>query len=104
MVENRIYKFLVCLNKELNKVRGKVAHGGPLPSLKEVLTQTQRQETRRGVKLGKKGAGMTKKKKKTLLMQNITRPYKDKLKRLERILADDLEIKDLETLIYFLGT
>lgn len=37
-------------------------------------------------------------------MQNITRPYKDKLKRLERILADDLEIKDLETLIYFLGT
>lgn len=100
MVENRIYKFLVCLNKEINKVRGKVAHGGPLPSLKEVLTETQRQETRRGVKLGKKGA----KKKKTLLMQNITRPYKDKLKRLERILADDLEIKDLETLIYFLGT
>lgn len=49
------------MNKELNKVRGKVAHRGPLPSLKEVLTETQRQETRRGVKLGKKGAGMTKK-------------------------------------------
>ena len=55
MVENdRIYKFLVGLNVEFDEVRGKIIGHGPLPSLGEVFAEVRREESRRGVTLGKK--------------------------------------------------
>ncbi|CAN1190979.1 hypothetical protein LINPERHAP2_LOCUS40812 [Linum perenne] len=51
---NRIFKFLSGLNVELDDVRGRIVGRNPLPSIGEVFAEVRREETRRGVMLGKK--------------------------------------------------
>ncbi|CAN1790032.1 Retrovirus-related Pol polyprotein from transposon RE1 [Linum perenne] len=51
---NRIFKFLSGLNVELDDVRGRIVGRNHLPSIGEVFAEVRREETRRGVMLGKK--------------------------------------------------
>ncbi|XP_056173149.1 uncharacterized protein LOC115674913 [Syzygium oleosum] len=48
----RIYKFLLGLNQELDEVRGRVLSIKPLPNVREVFAEVRREETRRKVMLG----------------------------------------------------
>ncbi|CAN1143667.1 hypothetical protein LINPERHAP2_LOCUS13712, partial [Linum perenne] len=47
-------QFLSGLNVELDDVRGRIVGRNPLPSIGEVFAEVRREETRRGVMLGKK--------------------------------------------------
>ncbi|CAN1805291.1 hypothetical protein LINPERHAP1_LOCUS24204 [Linum perenne] len=49
---NRIFKFLVGLNAELDEVRGRIIGRDPLPPIAEVFNEVRREETRRRVMLG----------------------------------------------------
>lgn len=48
----RIYKFLLGLNQELDEVRGRILSIKPLPSVREVFAKVRREETRRKLMLG----------------------------------------------------
>ncbi|KAE8731219.1 Detected protein of unknown function [Hibiscus syriacus] len=53
MVEKeRVFEFLVGLNKELDEVRGRILGHEPLPSTREVFSEVRREESRRTVMLG----------------------------------------------------
>lgn len=53
MVEKeRVFEFLVGLNKELDEVRGRILGRDPLPSTREVFAEVRREESRRTVMLG----------------------------------------------------
>src|ERR1051325_4825973 len=49
---DRIYNFLLGINKDLDEVRGRVLGTKPLPKLREVLSEVRREESRRKVMLG----------------------------------------------------
>ncbi|RVX10421.1 Retrovirus-related Pol polyprotein from transposon TNT 1-94 [Vitis vinifera] len=50
--KERIYKFLLGLNKNLDEVRGRVVSIKPLPSVREVFSEIRREESRQKVMLG----------------------------------------------------
>ena len=50
--KERIYKFLLGLNKNLDEVRGRVLSIKPLPSVREVFSEIRREESRQKVMLG----------------------------------------------------
>ncbi|GAV89710.1 UBN2_3 domain-containing protein, partial [Cephalotus follicularis] len=50
--KERIYKFLLGLNKELDEVRGRILSIKPLPSVREVFSEVRREESRGKVMLG----------------------------------------------------
>ncbi|CAH9091924.1 unnamed protein product [Cuscuta epithymum] len=52
----RIYKFLLGLNQELDGVRGRILGTKPMPSLREVFSEVCREESRRRVMLGNTGS------------------------------------------------
>ncbi|CAN1756856.1 hypothetical protein LINPERHAP1_LOCUS6298 [Linum perenne] len=54
---NRIFKFLVGLNTELDEVRGRIIGRDPLPPIGEVFNEVRREESRRRVMLGGGGGG-----------------------------------------------
>ena len=49
----RIFKFLAGLNVELDEVRGRIIGRKPLPTLEDVFSEVRREESCRGVMLGK---------------------------------------------------
>lgn len=51
--KERIYKFLLGLNQELDEVRGRILGTKPMPNLREVFSEVRREESRRRVMLGK---------------------------------------------------
>ncbi|KAL4562842.1 hypothetical protein LXL04_026873 [Taraxacum kok-saghyz] len=55
----RIYKFLLGLNQELDEVRGRILGMKPMPSLREVFSEVRREESRRRVMLGVSGHPVT---------------------------------------------
>ncbi|XP_024031744.1 uncharacterized protein LOC112094601 [Morus notabilis] len=55
--DNRIFKFLIGLNVEFDKVRGRIIGRQPLTSLGEVFSKVRREESHRLVMLGKKIPG-----------------------------------------------
>jgi len=57
MVEDHcIYKFLAGLNIEFDEVSGRIIGRQPLPPIGDVFAEVRREESRRNVMLGKKGA------------------------------------------------
>ncbi|KAK9217910.1 hypothetical protein WN943_006540 [Citrus x changshan-huyou] len=52
----RIFKFLAGLNVEFDEVRGRIIGRKPLPTLEDVFSEVRREESRRGVMLGKKNS------------------------------------------------
>ncbi|KAF7835224.1 Retrovirus-related Pol polyprotein from transposon RE1 [Senna tora] len=50
--KERIYKFLLGLNKSLDNIRGRILSVKPLPSLREVLSTVHHEESRRKLMLG----------------------------------------------------
>ncbi|KAF7829798.1 histone-lysine N-methyltransferase ASHH2 isoform X1 [Senna tora] len=50
--KERIYKFLLGLNKSLDNIRGRILSVKPLPSLREVLSTVRHEESRRKLMLG----------------------------------------------------
>ncbi|KAH9650093.1 protein kinase domain-containing protein [Citrus sinensis] len=52
----RIFKFLAGLNVEFDEVRGRIIGRKPLPTLEDVFSKVRREESRRGVMLGKKNS------------------------------------------------
>ncbi|MBN8124842.1 hypothetical protein, partial [Vibrio vulnificus] len=50
--KERIYKFLLGLNKELDEVRGRILSINPLPSVREVFSEVCREESRKKLMLG----------------------------------------------------
>ena len=50
--KERIYTFLLGLNKDLDEVRERILSIKPLPNVREVFSEVQREETRRKVMLG----------------------------------------------------
>ena len=50
--KERIYKFLLGLNRDLDEVQGRILSIKPLPSVREVFSEVRREETRRKVMLG----------------------------------------------------
>ncbi|KAF7813108.1 TMV resistance protein N-like isoform X1 [Senna tora] len=50
--KERIYKFLLGLNKSLDNIRGRILSVKPLPSLREVLSTVLHEESRRKLMLG----------------------------------------------------
>ncbi|KAE8673438.1 Detected protein of unknown function [Hibiscus syriacus] len=53
MVEKeRVFEFLVGLNKKLDEVKGRILGREPLPSTREVFSEVRREESRRTVMLG----------------------------------------------------
>lgn len=56
MEKDRIYKFLLGLNKNLDEVRGRVLGTKPLPKVREVFAEIRREESRRKVMLGSQNA------------------------------------------------
>ncbi|KAI3788025.1 hypothetical protein L2E82_00620 [Cichorium intybus] len=56
---DRIYKFLLGLNQELDEVRGRILGTKPMPSLREVFSEVRREESRRRVMLGSNSNGST---------------------------------------------
>ena len=59
MEDNRIFKFLIGLNMEFDKVRGRIIGRQPLPSIGEVFLEVFREESRRLVMLGKRNLNNT---------------------------------------------
>ncbi|CAN1287671.1 hypothetical protein LINPERPRIM_LOCUS19674 [Linum perenne] len=56
---NRIFKFLSGLNVKLDDVRGRIIGRNPLPPIGEVFAEVRREETMRGVMLGKRPEAAT---------------------------------------------
>ncbi|GAV56647.1 UBN2_3 domain-containing protein [Cephalotus follicularis] len=56
MEKERIVKFLVGLNKNLDEVRGRIFGTKPLPSLWEAFSKVRREESRKKVMMGGQGA------------------------------------------------
>ncbi|KAJ1395404.1 Gag-polypeptide of LTR copia-type [Sesbania bispinosa] len=54
--KDRIYKFLLGLNTELDEVRGRILGTKPLKTIREVFSEVRREESRRKVMLGKSSA------------------------------------------------
>ena len=50
--KDRIYKFLLGLNKDLDEVRGRILGKKPLPKVREVFSEVRREESRRKIMLG----------------------------------------------------
>ena len=50
--KERIYKFLLGLNTDLDEVRGRIMSTKPLPSVWEVFSEVRREQSRRKVMLG----------------------------------------------------
>ena len=50
--KERVYKFLLGLNRDLDEVRGRILSIKPLPNVREVFSEVRREETRRKVMLG----------------------------------------------------
>ncbi|XP_073226873.1 uncharacterized protein [Cicer arietinum] len=50
---DRVFMFLVGLNKRLDEVRGRILGKIPLPSLREAFSEVRREEARQGVMMGK---------------------------------------------------
>ena len=51
--KERVFDFLVGLNKDLDEVRGRILGRDPLPSTREVFAEVRREESRRQVMLGR---------------------------------------------------
>ncbi|GAV62065.1 UBN2_3 domain-containing protein [Cephalotus follicularis] len=56
MEKERIVKFLVGLNKNLDEVRGRIFGTKPLPSLREAFSEVRCEESRKKVMMGGQGA------------------------------------------------
>ncbi|GAV66755.1 UBN2_3 domain-containing protein [Cephalotus follicularis] len=56
MEKERIVKFLVGLNKNMDEVRGRIFGTKPLPSLWEAFSEVRREESRKNVMMGGQGA------------------------------------------------
>ncbi|KAJ1416489.1 Gag-polypeptide of LTR copia-type [Sesbania bispinosa] len=54
--KDRIYKFLLGLNTELDEVQGRILGTKPLKTIQEVFSEVRREESRRKVMLGKSSA------------------------------------------------
>ncbi|KAI5410895.1 hypothetical protein KIW84_056148 [Lathyrus oleraceus] len=54
--KDRVYKFLLGLNTELDEVRGRILGTKPLPKIREAFLEIRREESRRKVMLGKSSA------------------------------------------------
>ncbi|KAI5436488.1 hypothetical protein KIW84_022835 [Lathyrus oleraceus] len=54
--KDRVYKFLLGLNTELDEVRGRILGTKPLPKIREAFSEIRRKESRRKVMLGKSSA------------------------------------------------
>ncbi|KAI5430515.1 hypothetical protein KIW84_034918 [Lathyrus oleraceus] len=50
---DRVFMFLVGLNKDLDDVRGRVLRKVPLPTLREIFAEIRREEARQGIMMGK---------------------------------------------------
>ncbi|PON67215.1 hypothetical protein PanWU01x14_103900 [Parasponia andersonii] len=50
--KERLYEFLVGLNRDLDEVRGRILGRKPLPSIGEAFAEVRREENRRRVMLG----------------------------------------------------
>lgn len=50
--KERIYKFLLGLNKDLDEVRGRILGTKQLPKIREVFSEVRREESRRKLMLG----------------------------------------------------
>lgn len=50
--KERIYKFLLGLNKDLDEVRGRILGTKPLPKIREAFSEVRREESRRKLMLG----------------------------------------------------
>lgn len=50
--KDRVYQFLLGLNKNLDEVRGRILGTKPLPSIREVFSEVRRKESRRKIMLG----------------------------------------------------
>ena len=50
--KERAFDFLAGLNKELDELRGRILGKEPLPSIREIFSEVQREESRRKVMLG----------------------------------------------------
>ncbi|KAL3733913.1 hypothetical protein ACJRO7_023290 [Eucalyptus globulus] len=53
----RIYAFLAGLRDEFDEVRGRILEKQPLPPIGEVFSEVRREESRRGIMLGKSATG-----------------------------------------------
>ena len=51
MENEKVFKFLAGMNRELDDVRGRVLNRQPLPSIREVFSEVRREERRRKVML-----------------------------------------------------
>lgn len=54
--KDRVYKFLLGLNTELDEVRGRILGTKPLPKIREAFSEIRREESRRKVMLEKSSA------------------------------------------------
>ena len=54
--KERIYKFLLGLNRVLDEVHGRILSIKSLPNVREVVSEVRREETRRKVMLGTIGS------------------------------------------------
>ena len=54
--KERIFKFLLGLNKDLDEVRGRILGTKPLPSLREAFAEVRREESRRKIMMGNEGS------------------------------------------------
>ncbi|RVX02081.1 Copia protein [Vitis vinifera] len=52
--QNRLFKFFLGLNRELDDVRGRIMGIKPLPSLREAFSKVRREESRKKVMMGSK--------------------------------------------------
>ena len=50
--KERVYNFLLGLNRDLDEIRGRILSIKPLPNVREVFSEVQREETRRKVMVG----------------------------------------------------
>lgn len=53
MEKDRVHKFLLGLNIELDEVRGRILGTKPLPKIREAFSEIRREESRRKMMLGK---------------------------------------------------
>ncbi|KAJ1398154.1 Gag-polypeptide of LTR copia-type [Sesbania bispinosa] len=87
--KDRIYKFLLGLNTELDEVRGRILGTKPLKTIREVFSEVRREESRRKVMLGKssvapsiEGSAMAARGNQPRPSQKKNRPWCDHCKKL----------------------
>ena len=56
--KERIYKFLLGLNKDLDEVRGRILSQKPVPPIREVFSEVRREESRKKVMMGSQTAAL----------------------------------------------